>query len=455
MKNGKRILALLLILLMSFALLSGCSQPADTGESSSDGETSDEPKTSDGNLELTIWHHFPKANMADSHDGTIWNNMTDEYIAAHPDVKFNVLDLDPPDLDVKIQAAAAANDLPDVFMLKGSWVSNFVKNNLLLDFTPYLEKCPWKDAYRDGIFDPFTRDGKIYGMPTQFTVTSFVFYNEDMWKSIGYDTFPTDWEEIKAAVAKFNEQGIIPFAAGNKDKWFFESCWLSTLGDRFTGTEWTENIIENNGKSKFTDPEFVSALQFLKDLADAKFFNPDFNSITNTQSMALYAEGKAATTVDGYWAIASILNQASEEVLNATKITILPPVPNQKGDPNTASGRGGWSIAANNNLEGAKRDLAADYCLYITGEEFSKRLADDYGEIGACDVGEVDMTKYPKLTQDYVKLVNSLNLTPIYDIQMDGAVIEVMNTALQEMLNGTKTPEQVAEEIQAEQDKLE
>lgn len=405
-------------------------------------------------VELTIVHQYPREDMANSHDGTIWNDMTDKYVADHPDAKFNISGINQAELHIKIQAQAAADDLPDVFMLKGSWVSNFVKSELLLDFTPYLENCPWKDAYKPVTFKPFTRDGKLYGMPVQFASTSFVYYNADLWASIGYDKFPDNWDDVIAAAAMFNEKNIIPIAAGNKDKWFFESCWFSTLGDRFTGTEWTTNVIANNGKAKFTDPDFVSALSFLQNLIQKNLCNVDFNAITNAQSIALYSEGKAATTIDGYWAISAILNQGTPELIKATKMAIMPKVPNQKGEANAASGGGGWSIATSSRTTGAAKDMAADYCLYITGQDYSKRLAEDYGEIGACNVEAVDVTKFDQLIQDYVALVGSINFTPIYDIEMDGAVIEVMNSSMQEMLNGTKTPQQVAEEIQAEQDKL-
>lgn len=457
MKKSKAFLSVLLVCLMIAAVFSGCGQQKVTepsGSAETSAATSTPAATAGENLSLTIVHQYAREDNANSHDGTIWNEMTDKYVADHPNVKFNVMGINQAELATKIQAQAAADDLPDVFFLKGSWVSNFVNNDLVLDFTPYLEKSPSKDAYKPATFEPFTRDGKLYGMPVQFASTSFAYYNADLWKSIGYDTFPTDWNEIKAAAKKFKDKGIIPFAAGNKDKWFFESCWLSTMGDRFTGTEWTRNIIANNGKAKFTDPEFVASLQFMQDLVPTGLFNADFNSITNTQSISLYAEGKAATTVDGYWAIASILNQASPETIKATKMTVIPPVPNQKGDPSMISGGGGWAVTANSHLEGAKRDLAADYSLYITGPEYSTKLAQNYGEIGACNVEGVDMSKFDQLTQDYVALVNKTSFTPIYDIQMDGAVIEVMNTSMQEMLNGAKTAQQVAAEIQAEQDKL-
>lgn len=451
MKKSKAFLSLLLVFLMMAVVFAGCGQQnvaAPSGSSATPATATAE------NLTLNIVHQYAKEDNANSHDGTIWNGMTDKYVADHPNVKFNVMGMNQADMATKIQAQAAADDLPDVFFLKGSWVSNFVKNNLVLDFTPYLDKSGTKDAYKPACFEPFTRDSKLYGMPIQFASTSYVYYNADLWKSIGHDTFPTDWNEIKAAAAKFKAKGIVPFAAGNKDKWFFESCWLSTLGDRFTGTDWTRNLIANNGKAKFTDPEFVSSLQFMQDLAKGGLFNADFNSVTNTQSISLYAEGKAAATVDGYWAIASILNQASPETVKATKMTVLPAVPNGKGDASMASGGGGWAVTANGHLEGAQCDLAADYCLYMTGLDYSNKLAQNYGEIGACNVTGVDMSKYDQLTQDYVVLVNKIKFTPIYDIQMEGAVIEVMNTSMQEMLNGAKTAQQVAQEIQAEQDKL-
>lgn len=451
-KTIKEILAVTLALVIMAALFAGCG--SQNGQQPTAEEPTPEESTVEENLTLEIVHQFPPEQNDISHEGAVWNEMTDKYIDAHPDVKFNVMTMDQADMHVKLQAQAAADDLPDVFLLKGSWVSNFVNNGLLLDLTPYFEESPTKDAYKPITLEPFTRNGKIYGLPIQFAVTSLVFYNADLWSSIGYDTFPTDWNEIKAAAKKFNDKGIVPFAAGNKDKWFFESCWLSTLGDRFTGTEWTQNIIENNGKAKFIDPDFVSALQFMQDLAKAELFNPDFNSITDTQAISIYAQGKAATIVDGHWTVSQIVEQASDETIKATKITLLPAVPNGKGDPETTSGGGGWAIAVNDKLQGAQRDLAADYCLYITGQEYSTELAQRYGEIGACNVEEVDMSKFPQLTQDFVALVNKVDFVPIYDIQMDGAVIEVMNTAMQEMLNGSKTAQEVAEEIQAEQDKL-
>ena len=46
--------------------------------------------------------------------------------------------------------------------------------------------------------------------------------------------------------------------------------------------------------------------------------------------------------------------------------------------------------------------------------------------------------------------MQDVQLTPIYDILMDASVIEVMNSDVQELMNGSKDAQTVAAEIQAE-----
>jgi hypothetical protein len=43
---------------------------------------------------------------------------------------------------------------------------------------------------------------------------------------------------------------------------------------------------------------------------------------------------------------------------------------------------------------------------------------------------------------------------PVYDVELNGAIIDVMNKGLQEVLAGTMEPEALAGMIQAEQDAL-
>lgn len=430
------------ITLAAVMAMTGC------GSQSSEGKTD---KAEDGKIELTVSHYYLEEERSSSTVCDSYLSMLEKWEKENPDIKVTQQAMSQNDYVTKIQAQAAVNEMPDVFMVKGSWIDNFVENEVMAPVDEYLEQYEHKDKFKEGVFDAATRDGQIYGMPNQLSLTSIVYYNEELWKSIGYESFPDNWEDIYKAAEKFNEQGIAAIALGNNEKWPAESCLLSTIGDRYTGAEWTNSIISKDGKAKFTDEAFVNALGCLQDMALKGVFNPDFNTITETQSVEYYSQGKAAAVVSGHWAVSAIQSFADEEILNNTKVTILPAADGGKAE--SISGGCGWYFAVNKNLTGEKLDAAMDFVMKTSGYEIAEYGTENYGLIGAGKVDGIDVSKFPQLTQDFIELMNSVEFTPVYDLQMDGAVIEVMNTGLQDLLNNAKTPEELAQEIQTEQEK--
>lgn len=445
MKKTQKAISLLLSVLMAGSL--GACGTGSQGSTSGSG-------TSEAKQEITISHYYIEEQRNQDADGDSFYAMLEKYQKAHPNVKITQTAMDQSDYATKIQAQAAVGEMPDVFLVKGSWFNNFVSNKLIAPLNEILDSYDKKDTYRDGIFDAATVDGKIYGLSTQFSVTSLVFYNAKMWKDIGYDKFPDNWNDIYAAIQKFNAKGITPIALGNKDKWPAESCILSALGDRYTGTDWTKSIIKKDGTAKFTDTSFVNALDQLQKLSKAKAFNADFNSIQNNPADEYYCSGKAATTIEGFWEIAYLTENATPDVLKNTKIAILPPVDGGKGSADSTSGGCGWFMGMSNALTGEKKKLVQDFLLSMYGYDYSEYVATEHGLPAPCNVKLDDVSKFPQLTQDYLKLMETTKLTPIYDIQMEGSVIETMNSGIQQLMNGSKDAKTVAAAIQTEQDKV-
>lgn len=429
----KRALALALIA----TLLVGCG--------SADGKT----EANDGkNIELNIMHFATKeAAKTDPKAAAVQKQLT-KYMEQNKEVKLNITEMSHDDYQMKIQQLAAADSMPDVFMLKGAWVDTFRENNLIADVSSYIDSYEYKDMYYDGIFKIATRGNEIFGVPYEGNAsTTYVYYNKEMWKDIGFDTFPDNWNDVFVAIDKFKEKGITPFGLGNKDKWPYESCVLSTLGNRFTGPEWTESIIAKDGKAKFTDPEFVAALQLTSDLAKAGAFNPDMNSVDNNMTQSQFINGNVSAIIEGYWAKSTILNSGSEEFVKNVGIAPLPQPENAKGSINSAAGGAGWFFAINGKLEGEKKDQAAELILNLCGKEYAEYITGVGGEIGPCKV-EVDTSKFDPLTQEYLELTNTYEIVPVYDVWMSPEVIDVMNTSLQGVLGGISTPEEAAEAMQ-------
>lgn len=433
----KRIILAASILLItgSMAVFAGGGQSAKTSGSGSN------------KIVLEMLHQNTIESIETSIESRGFNHMKDLFLKEHPEIELHETVLAQMDMHVKIMALAAVDDLPDLFNLKGSWVENFYANNLLADLTSYIDS----KVYRAGLCDPLIRDGKLLGVPYQFTLTSVVYWNTAMWKSIGYDHFPKTWDELVAADRLFKAKGIVTLDGGNVDRWWYESCVLSTLGDRFTGTAWTNSIIANDGKAKFTDKEFVDALRYSQQLAG--MFNKDFAAITNDQSQANYATGKAAAKFDGGWGTNYLLPNGDPEVVQNTQFAVCPAFPGAKGDP-AASAGGGWASGANSKLSGDKLRAAASFLGYTTGRELSQFMMDFNGSIGPNEVTIKNRSSMPKLNSDFIDFLSTVKVIPVYDLQMDGAVIDVMNSGLQELLNGTITPEKLAADIQAVQNRV-
>ncbi len=399
-------------------------------------------------IKLSLMHILTEA---DKSQGNViaYREMMEKFKASHPDIKITEEAIDQDTYGPKIKTLAAGNELPDVFLIKGSWVSSFVNNKLIEPMNADLDRDPaYKKGFLPGAFDDFRIGNNIYGAPFQLLITSLVFYNKDIFEKCGIKSFPATWDEFKSAILKLKKNGYIPIALGNKGNWVAESCILSTLGDRFTGTDWFLKIRDKKG-AKFTDPNFVKALKEMQDLAKSGAFNTDLNSLDNGQQRTLYYNGKAAMFFEGSWAVSSVSTDAPKAIAANTRLAVIPVVKGGKGEAMTASAGTAWAWNVSANLKGEKRKAAIALIKAVTGPDYAKICLEN-NFTPPYTVKNVDKSKLLPLFSEYSNLVPKVKLVPIYDIQLAPAVIEVMNTGLQDLLINATTPGELAQKIQKE-----
>jgi len=436
-KLSVKIGSILLALAMT-ASLSACSNNSTTSESKS--------SSSDEKITLSVMHMFPKSNT----DGNsiAYNKALDEFKKANPNIIINEEALGNNTYETKIAAVAAGNQLPDLFIYKGSMLDMFINNKLINAVDDVLDKDPeWKNGFYDGIFNDFVKDGKTYGIPFQKLDTHLIFYNTKIFNDVGISEFPTTWAGFVDAIKKIKAKGITPISLGNKDNWVAESCILSTLADRFTGPDWFDSI-KNKGGAKFTDPEFVQALTTLQELAKIGAFNSDMNSLDNMQQKTAYYNGKAAMFMEGNWAISSVVNDAPKEISENTSLAILPAVDGGKGDPLDNSAGAAWSWNVNANVTGAKRDAAFKFIKAVTDSHYAT-IAVENNAFPASKPEKVDNSKLASLSVKYLDISAKFKPVPIYDSQLPADLINVMNTGIQSLMINKMTPQELAQKIQA------
>ena len=408
-----------------------------------------------GELELMHYSTSEESQGNGGSDG--FRSVIAAWEAAHPEIKLNQNVLANAEYKTQIATLAGANDLPDVFLLQGMNTIAWAEAGLVLDMSDIIKASPYYADYNSAFFAPFTTpDGKIYGLPALTGGTcTVVIYDKAMWAEAGYETFPTTWAEVEKAAEYFEAQGIDTIAFGNGGQWQMNSDFVSTLGNRYTGPEWFSSLIAKTGAA-FTDEAFVAALTETQRLfKDTKIFNEDFNAVTNEDAREYYIAGEAAAFIGGNWDesyIAAVLKEDNEEKFNNIGFAVLPQPADATKAPTSQNIGLGYAMAINPKVaeDPAKLAAAIDLCYELTGPAFSNFVAKYYALGGLTKVADVDLSNFDAVTQAFYKWSYvDTETCEIYDSYVNSAVWSVLNTGMQAMCNGEKTPLEVAQETQA------
>ncbi|MBF9016501.1 MULTISPECIES: ABC transporter substrate-binding protein [unclassified Oceanispirochaeta] len=436
----KKLLVMLMILVLGVSTLMA-------GGQSEEGQSEKEATT------LSVMYTYNQASLGQDARVDAWYKMQEEMISAHPEVNFEFEYVPHDAYQDKIQILAAANELPDVFEVKGSWVKNFVSNNRLMPLNEIMaaDKA-WSGNYKEGVLKNFTIDGSVYAVSIEGGGTTHViFYNKLILKEAGYDSFPTEYDDFKDMLQAIAAKGYTPISLGDKSSWVAESCYLSTIGNRMTGSDWTNSITNREGAS-FTDPQFIKSLDVLAELAEIGAFNADMNSLEYTQQRTPYYNGKAAMFVEGGWAINHVIENALPEILAATGIADFPEVPGQMGADNlNTGGTSGWAIGANSAVADNpdKKELVVEMMKRFSNMENAVKLAET-GRTPAMKVTDFDSSALHALNIEYFDYMDKFVPAPTYDLVWDPAVIETLNSGIQMLLIGQVSSEELAESVQKE-----
>ena len=405
--------------------------------------------------ELEIMHYSTSEESEGNGGSDGFRTTLAAWQEAHPDITLNENVLANAEYKTQIATLAAADNLPDVFLLQGMNTKAWAEQGLVMDLTDTIKASPYYDQYDQDYFTPFKDGDKIYGFPVLTGGTcTVVIYDKAMWKEAGYDQFPSTWEDVEKASEYFKEQGIDTVAFGNGGKWQANSDFLSTLGDRYTGKDWFQSLIDKSGAA-FTDEAFVKALAETQHLfTETDIFNEDYNSVTNEDAREYYISGDAAAFIGGNWDesyIAATLKDSDEEKFNNIGFAVLPQPADATEDPDSQNIGLGYAVAINSKVADDPDKLAAaiDLAQEVTGPAFSTYVAENYALGGLTKTDDVDLGKFDQITQDFYNY-SYVDTTKceIYDSYINSAVWDVLNTDLQTMMNGEMTPEEVAENAQ-------
>lgn len=281
--------------------------------------------------------------------------------ASHPGVTIEYVDVASQDYALKSTTMLAGGDTSDIYMVKEIMdLLNWSEAGYIEPLDSYIDAAGYDLSGFAGIEANYNVDGKQCALPfrSDFWV---LFYNKDLFDAAGvaYPTNDMTWDEYADLAIQMT----------NADEGIYGThyhTWLSAV----------VNWAVCDGVNTLIDREY----------SDLAYFYELYQKIEDAGACMAYSELKAsglhysgafgngniAMMPMGYWYVATLINGIATGDYNVENWGIVA-VPHK--DDVAAGSSFGSLTGCMINSKSANKDLAAEYILWLAGEEGSKATA--------------------------------------------------------------------------------
>jgi len=365
------------------------------------------------------------------------NAILDLFHEKHPHIRVIFDPVMASEYDAVLKAQLAGGTGPDLFYLRSFGVSRHLFER---GFVAPLNHLPdLSENFAPAMLAPWTSEsGTVYGVPF-IAVSHGVYYNADLFKQLNIQ-IPDTWETFLRICRELKTHGHIPLANASGDPWTINEIVFFNLAPNFIGGR-NGRMAYLTGERCFNDQYMVSALTAVRDLAP--FLSDDQSLLRYMDSLQLFVQAKAVMWMGGSWDI-PYFNSESPDF--NWKVFPVPP-PADRPRYITFHLDAGIGV----NADTPHKQAADTFLKWIIQPEFGRFLGDHLPGFFPLH------RNTPELTDNTANRFLSFNRDRETDIRLaweglragtpDGYTL--MMDAAVSVLNGTKTPQAAADDIQA------
>jgi raffinose/stachyose/melibiose transport system substrate-binding protein len=387
---------------------------------------------------LKFLHKWPEPqNMA------YFQKAVSAFEAAHPNIEIKMEAVADEPYKDKIRVVMASGDIPDIyFSWSGEFARQFVRGGRALDLTDAVMQSDWKDRLPQAALDPYKLDGRLYGIPINVDA-KYMVYNKAIFDKNGLKP-PKTWSEFQSVLAKLKEAGVTPIAFGNQYPWA-SSHYIGDLNAKLVPDDVrrADYDLRSPPDKLFTHPGYVRALdEFLK-LQQNGYFNRGANALTHAIARGSFTAGRTAMM---YLELVEFGDQLKGTPLDKAgwDFFTMPAFEDGAGDPSILTGApDGFLISS----KSAHPKEAIEFLKFITSVDQARAYSATTGMTSSV-VGGVDpATTHPMIIKGLDVLGKAKALALWLDTDIDAQTTAVYLAGMQAILNGTKTPSQVMQDV--------
>lgn len=379
---------------------------------------------------LSLWHIY---GSDDDDAARIMSQLT-----AEAEEKFHVaIEVDTAENEgykTKIKAAAAANEMPDIFYTWGhEFLKPMVEAGKVLDVSAYYSdgfKAHLNEAMMAGI----QFDGGTYGLPLDNSV-AMVYYNMEMMDCYGLK-IPETWEEFVDVCQTFVDNGIVPMPVGGNEPWTI-AMYYDLLALREVGPQAVADAAAK--KTDYSDPGFLEAARKLKQLVDMGAFPADSAAALREEAEALFMQGQAPIYLNGSWTSSRVYRETSK-VAGKVKAAPFPDTGSGKSTIYDFTGGPDSAFAVSSRTENP--ELTVEVAEYITlglAVELYKSKSSDLPYVNV-DTGNAELNPLMQEIHEYTDHASSYTIW--WDNLLNGPDAASYLENLQQLFGGKITPEE-------------
>ena len=280
------------VLATTVALLSGCG-----------GESADR-------VEIRFW--------AMGREGEVVEELMPAFEAENPGIRVSVQQIPWTAAHEKLLTAFVGESTPDVSQLGNTWIPEFVALGALESLDRWLEAegGPDPSSFFTGILATNVLGDSVYGVPW-YVDTRVFFYRTDLLAEVGYETFPTTWSELRAAMEALRARmgpGQYPLLMPT-DEWPPPVILGLQAG--------AELLTEGGRRGAFSEPAFRRAFEFYTGLYRDSLA-PAVSSAEISNLFQEFARGNIAMYLTGPWNIGEFARRLPDELQDDWATAPLP-----------------------------------------------------------------------------------------------------------------------------------
>lgn len=423
MTQKRLISAIVLLFMLTFTVLAGCS---------------DSEKSSRGNKDETVTINYFTFSPGTDHEKDL-QDMISAFEKQNPNVKVDYEIAAYDDYFTKLQTMIAGGKAPDVFELNYENFVSYASKGALADLSKYIEEDKDFDPSKlnQEAYKAYQYEGKQYGMVESFS-NVVTFYNKDLFDKakVDYPTAEWTWEDELAAAQKLT----------NKD----EKIWGTYAPIQFH--EFYKVIAQNGGsvfnedKSEVTidSPENAEALQYMVDKVNKYKVTPSVGDLSGQSPEDLFKNGQIGILHTGIWMLSAFKDAPFKWDI------ALEAGNTQKAHHFFANG---LAVSKDSDAQNAAYKFAR--FMSASDEAAEIRIASSW-ELPAITNEEI-LKPYleqtpPESREVIFEALDTLVLPPV--IEDWSKMSDLITKELENVVNGKKSPEEALKVMQGELEKL-